>query len=193
LSRYPTTPTLCKNDDCDRPSYCRGLCKPCYNRKWRHANRERINEYQRARRLANLDEYRQRDRDRRTAHRDTNRERSRNWYYANRDRNLENTKQWTAANPERRKAIAREAASRRRVALKSGVVESFRHDEIFIRDNWICQLCQTPVDRTLTHPHPMSVSLDHIVPVSMGGDHTRSNVQTTHLRCNVRKNARFAA
>jgi len=35
---------------------------------------------------------------------------------------------------------------------------------------------------------PLSASIDHIIPVALGGTHTRSNVQITHLFCNLHKN-----
>jgi len=36
----------------------------------------------------------------------------------------------------------------------------------------------------------MSASLDHIFPLSLGGDHVRENVHAAHLRCNISKNNR---
>lgn len=35
----------------------------------------------------------------------------------------------------------------------------------------------------------MSASLDHVVPLSKGGDHTRSNSVVAHLICNIRKSS----
>jgi 5-methylcytosine-specific restriction endonuclease McrA len=55
------------------------------------------------------------------------------------------------------------------------------------RDRWTCQLCGAPVDRTLGHPHPYSASLDHIVPLSFGGQHSEDNAQLAHFLCNSRK------
>lgn len=55
------------------------------------------------------------------------------------------------------------------------------------RDGWTCQLCDQPVDRELSYPDPMSVSLDHVVPMSKGGPHTPGNTQCSHLRCNMSK------
>jgi hypothetical protein len=39
----------------------------------------------------------------------------------------------------------------------------------------------------LRHPDRMSVSLDHVVPLSRGGSHSWENVRCAHLSCNVAK------
>lgn len=62
--------------------------------------------------------------------------------------------------------------------------EEFHCLEIFERDNWICQLCNKPVDRRIRYPSWWCATLDHIVPLSKGGQHTRDNVQCSHRRCN---------
>jgi 5-methylcytosine-specific restriction endonuclease McrA len=62
--------------------------------------------------------------------------------------------------------------------------------KVYERDGWQCGLCPEPVDPTLAYPHPMSASLDHVVPISRGGGHTYANTQCSHLECNVRKGAR---
>jgi 5-methylcytosine-specific restriction endonuclease McrA len=59
---------------------------------------------------------------------------------------------------------------------------------VFERDGWRCGICGDPVDRKAEWPAPMSVSLDHIVPLSAGGGHVPDNVQCAHLRCNLIKN-----
>lgn len=58
---------------------------------------------------------------------------------------------------------------------------------VFERDRWRCGLCRTKVDPELRYPHPMSASLDHILPMALGGGHTYANVHLTHLRCNLDK------
>jgi 5-methylcytosine-specific restriction endonuclease McrA len=39
-------------------------------------------------------------------------------------------------------------------------------------------------------PHPKAPTIDHIVPVSEGGDDTRANVQLACFRCNSVKGPR---
>ena len=78
---------------------------------------------------------------------------------------------------------------RRRARKNASPAERFSHLEVFDRNDWRCGLCGESVSRDLRHPHPMSASLDHIVPLSKGGAHTRANSQCAHLTCNVRKGA----
>lgn len=84
----------------------------------------------------------------------------------------------------------RRANYHRRRALKKNLpAESFLPQEIFNRDGWVCGICAGAVEEGLAWPHPKSPSLDHVVPLSRGGHHTRDNVQLAHLSCNVRKGA----
>lgn len=85
----------------------------------------------------------------------------------------------------------RRAAWKARYALTRGAAdaESFDYREVYERDGWVCGICQKPVDSELRWPDPMSVSLDHVVPVSRGGRHSRDNAQCAHLCCNVSKGA----
>lgn len=65
--------------------------------------------------------------------------------------------------------------------------------EVFERDGWVCQLCDDPVLPFVRWPHPRSASVDHVVPVSRGGQHVESNLQLAHLGCNSAKRDRVAA
>lgn len=73
--------------------------------------------------------------------------------------------------------------ARRRKAIR----ERFDPREIFIRDRWRCGLCGRGVSKRLRCPHPKSATLDHIVPLSLGGTHERRNVQLAHRDCNSAK------
>jgi len=89
----------------------------------------------------------------------------------------------------------RRAIWERRQALIRGATapgELINRMDVFERDGWVCGLCDTPVDPSLNYPDRMSVSLDHIVPVSLGGMHSMANVQCAHLFCNLSKNNRVA-
>lgn len=52
----------------------------------------------------------------------------------------------------------------------------------------ICAICGKPVDFKLKFPHPMSATVDHIIPVSKGGHPSDiDNLQLAHLKCNRAK------
>lgn len=55
---------------------------------------------------------------------------------------------------------------------------------VYERDRWTCWLCRKPVLRDVQAPHPLSHSVDHVVPQSQGGEHTASNLRTAHFMCN---------
>lgn len=74
--------------------------------------------------------------------------------------------------------------AQRRIRTSDGI-ESFKRNDIYERDAWICQLCKKSVNPKLTFPNPSCASLDHVVPLSRGGSHRAMNVQLAHLRCNT--------
>jgi 5-methylcytosine-specific restriction endonuclease McrA len=63
--------------------------------------------------------------------------------------------------------------------------------KVFERDGWRCGICGIPVDKTLRDRNPMMASLDHIMPMALGGGHTYINTQCSHLRCNIKKGHRI--
>jgi hypothetical protein len=102
----------------------------------------------------------------------------------------ERTKKWNehqrTHNPEYQRLRAG-AQRRRRSKIIGTQVEQFEDIEIFERDNWKCQICGKKVNKNKKYPHPMSPSIDHIVPLSLDGAHTRLNVQLAHISCNKKK------
>lgn len=64
---------------------------------------------------------------------------------------------------------------------------------VYVRDARTCALCRKPLDFGKKAPHPMSPSIDHIIPRSRGGTDDILNLQAAHLLCNNRKNAYGAA
>lgn len=80
----------------------------------------------------------------------------------------------------------------KRVRRRGGLVERVNRRRVFERDGWRCQICRRMTDRTAVVPHPRAPTLDHIVPVTAGGDHTYVNVQCACSECNTRKGNRSA-
>jgi 5-methylcytosine-specific restriction endonuclease McrA len=72
---------------------------------------------------------------------------------------------------------AHERTRRHRIRAGSRQGENFTLFEIAERDGWCCHLCQRTVTRG-------EWSMDHLVPVSKGGSHSRENVALAHKSCN---------
>ena len=73
--------------------------------------------------------------------------------------------------------------------------QSFSRAEIGRRDGWLCGICRDgarPIDPGPAGPRALSASLDHVVPLSAGGTHTRDNVRIANLWCNVAWNTEQA-
>lgn len=81
---------------------------------------------------------------------------------------------------------------RRRISLALAVkAEKFSAQEIFDRDKWICRICGFGVDKKLKWPHRYAATMDHIIPVKAGGEHTKANAQCAHFICNMRKGKKW--
>jgi 5-methylcytosine-specific restriction endonuclease McrA len=201
-------------NDLRAPDGLGAYCKPCerdYNREHFERNREALLADNRARyrrnrrrylaaqrlyRLAHIDRiraynrqrsrgnpvYAERARQWRFANPDRNRANQREWYLANKDRVAERSRAWRERNPERYRQMQCDAAARRRARKlgPDGTIEKIDRQAIWERDGRICGLCAQPVRFQV-------MELDHIKPLARGGQHTVSNVQPTHRRCNRRK------
>ena len=73
--------------------------------------------------------------------------------------------------------------NRRRRALMfgNGPVEKIGLEELFSRDDGLCGICKIHLEDN------EKGSIDHIIPLSLGGTHTWNNVQLAHLSCNIMK------
>ena len=59
---------------------------------------------------------------------------------------------------------------------------------LIIASQEVCGICGMPVDKTLKSPHPMSATVDHIIPVAKGGHPSDiNNLQLAHRSCNRAK------
>jgi len=74
----------------------------------------------------------------------------------------------------------------RRKRLKGNYSELVKAIKVFERDKWHCKLCGCIVQKKNIYAEN-AAEIDHIVPVSLGGVHTYSNVQTLCRKCNQSK------
>lgn len=99
---------------------------------------------------------------------------------------------------ERRSAQNHAASSAKGKAMRAARLESqpselVRPIEIYLRDGWRCQICGGQVDKRSKVPHPKAPTMDHIIPVSLGGPHTRQNLRLAHFLCNSKRGNRESA
>lgn len=96
---------------------------------------------------------------------------------------------------ERRSRLGsrRDRGHHRKRAVQFGVAyEPINPKRVYDRDRWVCGICGERVDPSQKWPNQMCASLDHVVPMSLGGGHLYVNVQCAHWICNVIKSNRGA-
>jgi 5-methylcytosine-specific restriction endonuclease McrA len=167
-------------------------------RKYRAANAEAIDERRRARRAEDPERYRAERKERYYRNHeaelesrrryavnnpDDYREAQRRWALKNPDKVAEYVRRYRASHPEVRLVVNQN----RRGRMAGGKISQA---ELSTLDDGTCALCSKAIDPALQWPHPMSRSLDHIIPLASGGEHAIKNVQWAHLVCNQRKGRR---
>lgn len=80
--------------------------------------------------------------------------------------------------------IARRAKARK---LKS---DSYTIQQVLEKTVGLCHICTGPIDLEADRKKdPLSLQLDHVLPVSRGGHNTLDNVMPAHRYCNLKKHA----
>lgn len=86
--------------------------------------------------------------------------------------------------------VRRISRKRERALLRTIAVESVDPIKVFERDGWKCQLCGAKTPRKLRGTYDKRApELDHIVPLSKGGEHGYRNTQCACRECNGAKGA----
>lgn len=89
---------------------------------------------------------------------------------------------------------AHKAASERRASRVGATdVEEVVPMAVFMRDGWTCGLCYGPIDRWRAWPDRLAASIDHVVPISLDGEHSLANCRAAHLVCNAIRGNRLGA
>lgn len=79
----------------------------------------------------------------------------------------------------------------RRAQMKRG--DKIFAVEVFEHYNWTCNICSEKIDRNLRFPNKRAATIDHIVPLSRGGQHVWDNVMPAHAECNFKKGNTIAS
>ena len=94
----------------------------------------------------------------------------------------ERTRAWYWGHLEHARELHVESSHRRRARMRKAFVEPVQKARVYERDGGRCQICRRPVSYA-------EATVDHIVPIIRGGEHTPRNVQIAHGQCNSRKGA----
>lgn len=106
------------------------------------------------------------------------------WRARNADRTTAYDRQYRAENASR----VAEKNRRRRARLLDAWIEDVDIAVVYNSGDGLCGICGAFIDLALDWPHRMSLTLDHIVPLARGGEHSYANTQVAHAVCNSRKN-----
>lgn len=86
----------------------------------------------------------------------------------------------------------RDRKRRRNRVIAAG--DTMSSAQVIERFGNICYLCDHEIDVMIDDKRdPMYLHIDHIIPISRGGQHTWDNVAPTHARCNESKGAKLLA
>jgi len=146
----------------------RSYCRPCHAANSRESRSRNI-EAARARELAYAH-----------ANAERKRENALRWYYEkpeNKAKAIARAKAAYAADPEHKRDQAHMTRARRHGA---NVVAFVRRREVYDRDDGICHICAAAIAWK-------DYDMDHLTPLSMGGDHTYENVKASHSSCNRKR------
>ena len=89
-----------------------------------------------------------------------------------------------------RRNIQRKRDAKRAARLKAARVDNVDPFEVFKRDGWKCRACGVATPRSLRGKNvDRSPELDHIMPLSLGGEHSYRNTQCLCRMCNQAKGA----
>ena len=100
--------------------------------------------------------------------------------------NADYFRRWRRDNPDKVAA----GVHKRRATREGRAYERVSRAKVFERDDFTCQLCGDRLEMDAPRWHPKSPTIDHIVPLSTGGDHLYSNIQAACFRCNTSKGNR---
>jgi 5-methylcytosine-specific restriction endonuclease McrA len=108
-------------------------------------------------------------------------EREQEWNRAWRERNIERLKEYEREYRRDNPEVKRRSEAKRRAQKRgAGFSETVDIEVLIERDEGVCHLCYRPCAR-------IDASIDHIVPLNKGGDHSYVNTALAHHRCNSRK------
>jgi hypothetical protein len=171
------------------------------NKEYRTQNRDRLLEYNKIYYENNKEKFSTSNKIYREKNKDSILHNQQNYYKNNREAILKQNKNYRKINrktiseqkkkyskTEIGKQVQQKASQKRRALKQNATIENFSPSEVFERDGYICQLCgiKTRPDFK-NHHHPKYPNLDHVIPLSLCGEHSKRNTQCLCHQCNMEK------
>lgn len=120
-------------------------------------------------------------------------------YLKNWDQRQVDAREWQQRNPNKVKEAAIVSTNKRRVAKQLGGHNKYAVAEILETYGINCYICgkginlDAPKRAGSGEGWEQGLHIDHLVPLSKGGNDSLSNVRPTHAQCNLRKHASLPA
>lgn len=149
----------------------------------RKKNREVINSRNRKKRALYPEIFRQYDLTKRRRHPEAIRLRFKRYRAENRDSLMRANREWREKNKGRIQANN----LRRKAVIRGAFVEDVDKEVLLERDGWTCHICKGEIPKGLARAHPLFPHIEHIVPLSKGGEHSYGNTAPAHASCNLQK------
>lgn len=135
-------------------------------------------------------------------HKIREREKRRQHYRANRQSYIDRAAKWSKANPEKMKLARRNwrlnnmeymntLGANYRARKRGTISEKYNRLIVYEEHGGNCGICHKLILKVYKHPHPESFTIDHIYPLSLGGQDIISNLQPAHFKCNSGKRNRI--
>lgn len=178
-------------------------CKSCYSvrhKAYREGpGRERILKQKRESERVWRENNPELNRERQKAQREKRREKQaayhRRYYEANAQKYRDRARQWRIDNPEKAKASDREYRKNNpeKLSFHSSQYQDRKRangGDGFTLEQWL-ELCEAFGNVCLCCGSSGPLTVDHVVPISLGGPHELENVQPLCKSCNCKKHARI--
>lgn len=153
------------------------------DRDYYQANKEKILAQNEGYRERNADWFREYRRGYYLKNQEEIKARAKRHYFTNREQKLEYQRKYSSENPEVVEAARLRYKTRKQQAWKEDVFK----DALLERDGWKCHICKGEIPKGLDWEHPLFPHIEHIVPLSKGGEHSYENTAPAHASCNLQK------
>lgn len=113
------------------------------------------------------------------------RKKNRRWYSENAAQARATKRKWVAANIGKARAAYAANQARRYAQIRATRVERIDYMDIIRELGMVCHICGLEI------PSMSDLHMDHVIPLSRGGHHVRSNLKPSHAFCNQSKGAKI--